>query len=450
MNEVSTLALKSVKTALICFQTDISGMSHKLSNISDGILRDCMEHIGVVKAELEEIETTINNLNKQITDLETKISQSVVCCENIISDNLKIESSISLIRSQISRTNRQISELRTELENTEDSNRCNELQTQIKNCIYQISRYELDERQLEINMKENQQKKAELQELIDLAKTQKFQKENEVYHQKNRLNKTKGKFERLESAYIKVETDIKVLVDEAKRFERESYTDTQRKANAIDKCIESIDQYLAVNLYGSDGWILDRSFKNPTQYEQNSVDIVAGDPPKSDNYFSGLPVERQENGMWEVISNCRNAYLTYVENIDCFRTQIFDHYETRVVDARCIEGIGMISDRDIENPEIFWGRSGGTYESFERIALQIPEVQRRLNNGETLSALMDDEELGSCAHLFFNTENPDHPTVYEGNGFYELSGGGRHRVMLAQRLGFSIPVRIRGRFVSTN
>lgn len=107
----------------------------------------------------------------------------------------------------------------------------------------------------------------------------------------------------------------------------------------------------------------------------------------------------------------------------------------------------MIFDRDTNDMQLFWGCSGGTYESFESITRMIPEVQERLDSRANLSDLMLDDRLGECASLFFNTNSVDYPTVYVGEGFYKLTGGGRHRVMLAQRLGLSFPVRVRDRIV---
>lgn len=147
------------------------------------------------------------------------------------------------------------------------------------------------------------------------------------------------------------------------------------------------------------------------------------------------------------ISSCHEAYDEYLNNCVNYTYEAFDSIETRVVNARDIAGIDMIFDRDTNDMQLFWGCSGGTYESFESITRMIPEVQERLDSRANLSDLMLDDRLGECASLFFNTNSVDYPTVYVGEGFYKLTGGGRHRVMLAQRLGLSFPVRVRGRIV---
>lgn len=170
--------------------------------------------------------------------------------------------------------------------------------------------------------------------------------------------------------------------------------------------------------------------------------------PVSSNYLSGLPIRKGNNSMWEVVTATISAYDEYRNDCDNFSHDDFDVVETRIIDAREISGIGMISEADRENPEKFWKMHAygeQNYESFEAIATQIPEVQKRLETGESLSSLLNDAQMGRCAKLFFDTSSVDHPTVYEGDGFYELFGGGRHRIMLAQKFGFSIPVRVRGR-----
>ena len=224
--------------------------------------------------------------------------------------------------------------------------------------------------------------------------------------------------------------------------------------------MDSIEQYLSANVgkglhYGNSSQ--ERLMKhinsqNSEWQEPHNRAYGASNPncpelPDSEYHFCGLPIERSPDGSWGVRSACHEAYDAYSQNDNDYTPEPFDAIEIRTINAREIAGIDMISDREINNPKSFWGRSGGTYESFEAIAQLIPEVQERIDNGESLSNLMSDDRLGDCANLFFNTDSPDHPTVYVGDGFYELFGGGRHRVMLAQILGYSIPVRVRGRIV---
>ena len=235
---------------------------------------------------------------------------------------------------------------------------------------------------------------------------------------------------------------------------------TRDNSSAIDRCIESIEQYLSANVgigshYGNrtQEQLMDNinsqnsEWKEPHNRVCGASNLNCPELPDSENHFCGLPIERMANGSWGVISACHEAYDVYSRNDDDYTYENFDAFEIRTINAREIAGIDMISDREINNPQSFWGRSGGTYESFEAIARLIPEVQERIDSGDSLSNLMSDDRLGACASLFFNTDSSDHPTVYVGDGFYELSGGGRHRVMLAQILGYSIPVRVRGRIV---
>lgn len=209
---------------------------------------------------------------------------------------------------------------------------------------------------------------------------------------------------------------------------------------SLEKLLAAIEEYESTNLSGGNN-------SANSGVSQSSAVTSNIELPQSDKHFCGLPIRRMHNGTWGVVSSTQDQYDEYFNNMNDYSYEAFDTAEVRMIDAREISGIDMISDYDLENPHVFWGRSGGTYESFEAIAQMIPEVQTRLNNGERLLDLIEDERVGSCAGLFFNADSTSHPAVYEGDGFYALAGNGRHRVMLAQRLGYSIPMRVVGRIV---
>lgn len=75
------------------------------------------------------------------------------------------------------------------------------------------------------------------------------------------------------------------------------------------------------------------------------------------------------------------------------------------------------------------------------MASHIPEVRDRLNNGESLDALMQDGKVGACALQYFSPENMITLERCE-DGHYEYASGGRHRIAAARELGIDIPVQI--------
>ena len=472
MVDVTTEALQTVKNALSTFQSDISGLSMRATDNADDITEECKSKINLTKTEIAQVETQIAILNKQISNLEAKIEQATNQYNALLARIPQLENNIRSLNSRISALNSQIASLRSQLANTEDDDERQQIQEQINALSRQVSQCEAERSQLESELQNSEQKKAELQQTINSAKSQKAQCESELSTQKNRCNKMKDKLERLNTTYSRVELDLNAYVAATKKFEGNASERTQSNTSAIEKCMKSIEEYLSINIgfglhHGNTPREQLSNYMNSHNYGIDDYSTYSQDPewqrlhnqvygtshsdhielPSSEHHFCGLPIQRMPNGTWGVISSCYEAYDAYSQNADDYTCESFNAIEIRTVNAREIAGIDMISDREIDNPQLFWGRSGGTYESFEAIAQLIPEVQERIDGGDNLSNLMSDDRLGACASLFFNTNSPDHPTVYVGDGFYELSGGGRHRVMLAQRLGFSIPVRVRGRII---
>lgn len=179
-------------------------------------------------------------------------------------------------------------------------------------------------------------------------------------------------------------------------------------------------------------------------WNQNIAPLATGDVS-----FCGLPARKDGENNWTIVSSCDAQYSAYREHTSEYKVQRLDPYQVKVIDARMVAGIDFISDRHINDPESFWNKKGDSFKSFYNIAQKIPVVQNRLSAGESLETLMADAEVGRCAELFFNvTSSSFEPIgVIEGDGFYEINGRGRHRIMLAQMLGVSIPMRVEGKYV---
>lgn len=159
--------------------------------------------------------------------------------------------------------------------------------------------------------------------------------------------------------------------------------------------------------------------------------------------FSGCTAVKrsdQQDG-WDIPGIGFAAYDDFRNNHDNYERTTYDKPRMETAKADNIEGISNIRTADIEHPEIFWGRdSGKTMQDFMDIAQHIPEVEKQLQAGRSLDDLMMDDRLGKCAAIYF----ADAPIVYKGEGFYEFSGNGRHRILAARALGLSIPVRVAG------
>lgn len=163
--------------------------------------------------------------------------------------------------------------------------------------------------------------------------------------------------------------------------------------------------------------------------------------------FSGCSAVKRsdQKDIWDIPGTGYSDYEDFRNNYNDFQRIEYDQPQKGMVSADSIEGIPNIRTADIEHPEIFWGRdSGKTMQDFMDIASHIPDVNEQLKNGRSLDDLLMDDVLGKCAAIYF----ADAPTVYKGDGFYEFSSNGRHRILAARALGLSIPVVIAGEIKS--
>lgn len=163
--------------------------------------------------------------------------------------------------------------------------------------------------------------------------------------------------------------------------------------------------------------------------------------------FSGCTAVKRadQQDCWDIPGSGFEAYDDFRNNHENYERVTYDTPHMETASADNIEGISNIRTADVEHPEIFWGRdSGKTMQDFMDIAQHIPEVSQQLKSGRSLDDLMMDDRLGKCAAIYYANA----PTVYKGDGFYEFSGNGRHRILAARALGLSIPVVVAGEIKS--
>lgn len=140
-------------------------------------------------------------------------------------------------------------------------------------------------------------------------------------------------------------------------------------------------------------------------------------------------------------------FLDYYKNFDGYEFQPYPYSIKRYVLPDDIEGITMY-DSEASSPVRFWSQheTGGTLDSFiKTMTIHYPDVKERIESGESLSSIYQDDVLQKCARVYY--ENLEMVKVREVNGFYEVMGGGRHRILAARRMGYDMPVEIVGRCV---
>lgn len=248
MVDVTTEALQTVKNALATFQSEISGLSMRATNDTNTIVNGCKAQITQAKSEIAQVETQISVISRQINELESEIEQTTAQYNALVARIPKLENNIRSMESKISTLNSQIISLRSHLANAESDEERQQIQEQENTLSNKLSHCESEKRQLEALLQTAEQKKSECQQRINSAKVQKAQCESELSVQKNRCNKMKDKFERLRSTFNRVEADLKDYVSATKKFENQAAGQTQRNTCAVEKCLESIEQYLSLGM----------------------------------------------------------------------------------------------------------------------------------------------------------------------------------------------------------
>lgn len=113
-------------------------------------------------------------------------------------------------------------------------------------------------------------------------------------------------------------------------------------------------------------------------------------------------------------------------------------------------------DDEIQDPEGFWSMHTITDESVEEgirktckedyleLASRIPGVYEAIKSGKTKEEILQDPELKET-YLKYFADNRMIRAV-EGNGYVEMQGDGRHRILAARELNMKIPVKIDSRY----
>lgn len=162
--------------------------------------------------------------------------------------------------------------------------------------------------------------------------------------------------------------------------------------------------------------------------------------------FEGLAVDSQGYIYPENINyGSARRYVNDIANSlgeDSYREEI---------DAHDLAGIQVGIEEQLD-PERFWSqhdiRDKATGEirkacknDYLSLASKIPAVCEALEQGRSFDEVCADPELGEAALKYFS-EPRVLRAVADENGYYELTGLGRHRALAARELGLKIPVKI--------
>ena len=156
-----------------------------------------------------------------------------------------------------------------------------------------------------------------------------------------------------------------------------------------------------------------------------------------ENVFYRADAIRKGNNF--IIGNHFDTFMEFWNNMEIYEQKRIEQ-QLVFVEARNVEGV-FLSDEEIADPNMFWSHKNlGEYsrESMFETTQYLPEIFVRLNNGENIDSIMDDERLGECAISYFSSPI----RVSKLHDTYVFCRDGRHRVIAAQSLGCIIPAYV--------
>lgn len=252
MVTVTTEALSSVKKALQDFRTDIEGLAARSESKTETQLDQCRGAVKQTAGDVQKAETLVAQLTQTVARLEAEIAKMTKQLEQVQRRLPQIGNEVQSISSQLTQLRSRLSQLQAQLSGADGEAR-EQIQAQINSVQGQIRQCEQKKAQLEKEKSQLETQKSQLQSGLSSAKGEKAKSEAELARQKNRRDKLKDKLSRLKTAFHRVEDKARDYVKATRTFESRAGASTQKSASAVDKCLASIEAYLAVSLGSNSG-----------------------------------------------------------------------------------------------------------------------------------------------------------------------------------------------------
>ena len=246
--DVSIEVLQKVKLALITFQSDITGISSRTTELAQDCLRVCYKkidetqvRINELNVEIKKLNNTINLLGREINIFKNKIQQweeSIPCMEKQF-QNVEVN---------ISSFQRGLSVLQVQLADTEDVRTRQQIQSQIDRETEKLNSLYYEQSELEYQIRNAKKQKEVLHQKVSELKNEKVYSEEHFAIAKKRKAQYQQKFDRLKLLLNTAKLNLDAYINATRKIESSSASNVDNNIRAVGKCIDYIEKYLSTNL----------------------------------------------------------------------------------------------------------------------------------------------------------------------------------------------------------
>lgn len=250
--DVSVDILKKMKTSLSAFQIDMQGIDVKAKQQAEANVRHCKIALSATKDEIEKTNAVIQATLTIIRTLETAIAADTKSLVETRGSIPALQSQLGVVGQQLSSLQLQRQCLSTQSLGSNGADADQQL-CQIDGAITWL-RAETD--RIKEQIRASEEKMRRLEQQISQSKANKSQTELQLAVAKKRHANYQNKLERQTASYKKVESQFREYVAATKKMKNSASEMTAKNNAALDKCIDSIDEYLNTTIgVGNDAGI---------------------------------------------------------------------------------------------------------------------------------------------------------------------------------------------------
>ncbi|MCD8040202.1 MAG: hypothetical protein LUF82_01655 [Clostridia bacterium] len=235
MIDTSTEAYRKLKSSLVHFRSNISGLSTGIRSDVDEAISSCRQKVSDQKSIVDRLEIEINYIEKQIKEYDEAYTFQ-------LSETRKYTSDAKEYSKYIDYYNRLIDDVNYKIRNENPS--CEDYNSNMESFKRDLEEYNSKLKYYQgktseyLGYAEKHKKKAE--ELkIKINKM-----ESDFAEKKAQYNKEKEKYEHMVSDFNTIENDGNHLISCARNLECSAIDEADHDISCVDSCLQYLDEYL--------------------------------------------------------------------------------------------------------------------------------------------------------------------------------------------------------------